>query len=358
MHDLAAYLAGRGHDVTILTSHRGRPSRSYEDGFEVVRGWRLPGRLHPRGAEPHVLHAPMALLSAGARDFDLVHSLHIPDGWALGAWARIRRRPLVLSLMGYPDAESLDAFRFRRAMLARAARGTRAVHVLSEAAAGALQDAAGIEAISIHPGVDTSAYRIEAPRASAPTLFCAANPADPRKRVGLLVEAFALLRERRPDARLRIDDGGRPGRGGVSRAPGVEVVDATASGLATEYATAWATVLPSAREAFGLVLVESLAAGTPAVGIAEGAVPEILSAPDAGVIADSATPQALAEAMHRALELGAAEGSRDACRRLAQRWDWSTVGERFESLYSHALGGQIPCYRPRREAGHNGPPGS
>ncbi len=39
---------------------------------------------------------------------------------------------------------------------------------------------------------------------------------------------------------------------------------------------AWVGVFSSLQEAFGMVLVESLACGTPVVGAGDGAIPEII----------------------------------------------------------------------------------
>ena len=338
-HDLAVHLAGRGHEVTILTGHRGRPSRSREDGITVVRGRRPPARLQRRRDEPHANHAPLALLAAATGRFDLVHALHIPDAWGISWWSRVSGQPLVVSLMGYPDAQSVDAYPARRRMLRRAAGRAAAVHALSDAAARALHETTGIEATVIHPGTDTSAFRCHVPRDEVPTIFCAASPADPRKRVGLLVEAFSRLRRDWPEARLVLDAGGSPPDPGLL-ADGVEVVETGGDGLAERYARAWVTALPSEREAFGLVLVESLAAGTPAVGIREGGVPEILDDPEVGVLAGAAEPGELAEALERGLDLGRSEGVRAACRDHARRWDWEEVVPAFESLYARALAGK------------------
>lgn len=336
IHDLATYLAGRAHDVTVLTSHRGRPQRSREGGFTVVRGRRLPPRLEPPGTEPHIGHAPFAFLASALRRFDLLHVLHIPDAWAVSSWSRLVGRPLVLSLMGYPDAASLDGYRFRRAMLTRVAKRAQ-VHTLSEAAAAALRHETAIEAVAVHPGTDPSAFAVDLPRAEHPTVFCAASPADPRKRVPLLVEAFARVRRALPDVRLVIDVGPDFDLHADLGGPGVEAIDARAEGLERHYARSWVTVLPSAREAFGLVLVESLAAGTPAVGILEGGVPEILDRPGVGALADVGTPDVLARAILDALDLSRGDGIREKCRVHARRWDWRRIGPQFESLYADAI---------------------
>jgi glycosyltransferase involved in cell wall biosynthesis len=154
--------------------------------------------------------------------------------------------------------------------------------------------------------------------------------------VSLLVEAFGRVRAKWPDARLVIDVGSDSPP--ALRAPGVELVDARADGLASHYSTAWVTVLPSLREAFGLVLVESLASGTPAVGIADGGAAEILDDPQVGVLVRSESATALAEAIATAFELSAKPETRDACREHARRWDWDRLCPVYEALYREALG--------------------
>jgi glycosyltransferase involved in cell wall biosynthesis len=335
INGLASYLARRGHEVTVLTGHRSRPAKSREDGFTVVRGWRPPARLRPRGTEPGTEHAPLAVLANAVRRFDVVHAFHIPDAWAISWLPRALRGPLVLSLMGYPDRESLDAFRNRRPMLERAARRAGAVHTLSAATALVLREETGIEAVPIHPGTDLAAFRAALPKAERPTVLCAASPSDPRKRVPLLVEAFSRLRRERPEARLVIHAGRQGEIDPVLRADGVELVpDSGDAGLAAHNAEAWASVLPSSREAFGLVVVESLAAGTPVVAMREsGGVPEILDSPRVGVLCEEPTADALAAAIGRGLDLGSAEGTAAACRGHAERWEWDRIGPRFEELY-------------------------
>ena len=340
IHDLAAYLTDRGFEATVLTGHRGRPQTRREDGFRVVRSWRPPARLQPRGFEPYANHAPLALAGIARRRFDLLHVFHVPDAAAAGLWARLRRIPLVLSLMGFPDRQSLSAFRGRARLLRFAAARASAVHVLSEAAGAALQEAAAIQAITIHPGTRTEAFRVAVPRTEAPVIFCAASARDPRKRVAELVDAFGVLRQTRPEARLRIT-GPLPARGRERfQAPGVDQMSAwiDQEELVRAYASSWVTVLPSGREAFGQVLVESLAAGTPVVAVRDGAAPEIVDDGRVGVLCEGADPDSLAAGMRTGLELAEMDGTADACRQHAARWDWSRIGPRFESLYERVLG--------------------
>jgi glycosyltransferase involved in cell wall biosynthesis len=114
----------------------------------------------------------------------------------------------------------------------------------------------------------------------------------------------------------------------------VRIVDpgADRDALVDLYRSAWVSVLPAFREAFGLVVVESLACGTPVVGMRDGgAVPQILG--EGGLIADP-DPQSLARTL-----LGALDEPQDpaAHRRIAERYSIERCAERYEALYEELL---------------------
>ena len=97
-------------------------------------------------------------------------------------------------------------------------------------------------------------------------------------------------------------------------------------------------------EPFGLVMVESLAAGTPVIALRRGSVPEILRHGTSGWIADDL------DGMVRGVE--AAEGfSRDECRRRALEFTADRMARRYVRIYreviaSHRSG--VPASRHRR----------
>jgi glycosyltransferase involved in cell wall biosynthesis len=93
------------------------------------------------------------------------------------------------------------------------------------------------------------------------------------------------------------------------------------------------TALPSRNEAFGLVLVESLACGTPIVASDHASLPELME-PGIGATAKVDDPASLATACRRSFELAATPGIAEACRAAAARHDWDThVAPSIEALY-------------------------
>ena len=98
------------------------------------------------------------------------------------------------------------------------------------------------------------------------------------------------------------------------------------------YGRAWVTVLPSEFEAFGLVFVESLACGTPIVGLDRGG-PAYIIRPGIGAAAQP-TAASVAEACAVALDLAASPGIVADCRTAARDWDWKTaIVPRLLELY-------------------------
>ena len=97
------------------------------------------------------------------------------------------------------------------------------------------------------------------------------------------------------------------------------------------YAGAAATLFPSDwPEPFGLVMIESLAAGTPVVALRRGSVPEILVDGQCGFICEDADEMVAAVG-----RLGAVEAS--ACRRRAADFGIDTMCARYLRAYQALL---------------------
>jgi glycosyltransferase involved in cell wall biosynthesis len=228
----------------------------------------------------------------------------------------------------------------------RAVRGCDAVVALSQYAADAFRYWLGYEARVIAPGVDLDAFRPTAPRAQRPTVICSAAAAEPRKHVKLLVEAFRLVRAELPDARLVLS---RPRNLESARrigidvdAPGIEWRDLDArTELARSYSEAWVAVLPSTNEAFGLVLAEALACGTPVVGYDDAAIPEVIDRPEVGRLFGRLDPRTLAQALLDVLELSGRPHTADDCRARAEMFSTGRFARSYAQLYRE-LGAGVP----------------
>lgn len=337
VHDVGGALAARGHRVRLITSHRGAPRRSLEDGLEVHRVWRPPdGQLRRRGHQARLTHVPFSYAALRRADDDLAHALYPTDGLAAVRWSAHTGRPAVLSIMGLVDRASVAGTRRRAETVRQVASASASVVTLSRAAADALWRELGIEARVIHPGVDLAAFAPapdpSAARGAQPTILYPGDLRDPRKRGPLLLEAFARVRRERPGAQLVVS-------GPAAGLPdGVQAADLDVTGrLAAAYRTAWVTVLPSVNEAFGLVLAESLACGTPVVGSAGGGAAEIVET-GVGELFAGEDPVELARVLLASLDLARAPRVAEACRARAGAFSLDACVDAHEALYREVLG--------------------
>lgn len=192
------------------------------------------------------------------------------------------------------------------------------------------------------------------PRPSEPLIVFAGRQI-PEKRVGLLVDAFDRLREELPGLRCQIFGDGpvhqevrelveSKGLADAVEVPGFvdeEVLEAA-------LASAMCMVLPSMREGYGLVVVEASAHGTPSVVVdgPDNAAVELVEDGENGVIARSASPEAVADAVRRVHEGGmdmrastAAWFSRNE-RELSVDASLDTILGCYRNGHSNGLGGR------------------
>jgi glycosyltransferase involved in cell wall biosynthesis len=110
--------------------------------------------------------------------------------------------------------------------------------------------------------------------------------------------------------------------------------------LPLAYRAADLTVVPStALEGFGLITVESLAAGTPCVVTPVGGLGEIIAPFAPQLVAASASSADIASVLTEALRGGVPLPSADACVEYARtRFDWPVVAAQVRSVYAAVAG--------------------
>lgn len=338
VHDVAMDLMALGHRPRLLTSHAGPPRRSVEDGLPVFRSWRPPDvLLRARNVQEALTHVPFSYLALRAGDDDVAHAFFATDALAAVEWGRRSGRPAVFSFMGVPQREAMANRRMKLRILERVTAGADAVVVLSEVARDAMWRWLGVEARIVHPGVDLARFTPGGPRAEQPTIVCAGDIGDQRKRADLLVAGFARVQRARPQARLVLM---RPSDSAVQEryaGDGVEFADLDSGEVPGLFREAWVSGLTSYDEAFGLVLVESLACGTPVFAARDGGGREIVDRPAVGSLFDGDSPEAVASAMLECLELAEDPATASACRERAEDFDTLSGTRAYEALYRELI---------------------
>ncbi len=175
-------------------------------------------------------------------------------------------------------------------------------------------------------------------RTDKPTILFSGAIEEPRKGVALLLEAAARLAGREPDLEVWLSGPGDADRliseaSEPARARTVNLGLGDARAQAARYGRAWVTALPSTNDSFGLVLLESLACGTPIVVLNDAAPPELVTA-GTGVVAESNDPDALARALEEAFLLARRSETAARCRERASGYSWDVLAERLERIYA------------------------
>jgi glycosyltransferase involved in cell wall biosynthesis len=195
---------------------------------------------------------------------------------------------------------------------------------------------------------DVEAARMLGPRRGVELLHVGST--IPRKRIDVLLDVFAGLRQARPDLRLTRVGGPFTAEQRV-RARGLGILDAIQvlpfidrATLAAVYRRSALALLTSDREGFGLPLVEALACGTPMVASDIPVLREIGS--DAVAYCPVAAPAAWVETVLRLLREredapGAWQARRTAGLVRAAEFSWSRYTEEVAARYFAIAGRRV-----------------
>ena len=352
INELAAFLANRGHEVTVIAAKPGRREVRKERGYTTVCHRRL---WHPVLARAGVLEVHAFMITAFAslmrKRYDVVHCCTFTGAFAARQARRFTNVPYVFLVNGLPPRiKYFRSVTLKGAVFRRAVTDADEVISLGDYMREYFQTRFGRGGIVLPIPVDMNRFPLSTTRDhDRPVILCAAALDDERKGGKLLMRAFDRLKTINPNVRLQISCKLTESQrdtllGEVSSAwrrdvefLGVGQLD----DLPTLFGRAAVSVLPSLWEAFGMVIPESMATGTPVVGTRDGNIPALINNEKVGRLFDpghSTTPQptnleGLVEALRQGLELSRMPETAQCCRDHAEQYSWNQVGPRFEQLY-------------------------
>ena len=365
--EMARVLTARGHHVEILTTDVDGRQRLQVPMARQVE-WRGAATTFFRVHWPRPYAASTGLAAAlrrRVREFDVVHvhSLYLFHTQAAGHYCRRLSTPYILRPHGVLDPYHRARHRWRKAVYTtllerRSIAGAAGLHFTSTMEREHAEPLRlGVPGFVVPLGVD--AGELQRPRAAEQlfqwhprlagrVLVTYVGRLARKKRLDLLVDAFAMVARAHPDAHLVIagpDDereGSRLraqlaqlGLSGRASLPGL--VNRELKAALLQHSSVF--VLPSEDENLGVSVVEAMAVGLPVV-VTEGvAIHREIAGAGAGLIVPPAGP-ALSEALFRLLEDRAASTATGRNgRALAESvFDWNAIAPQLERMYALAIG--------------------
>ena len=347
-----------------------------EAGWIAERGWRVlvaaqpEGRLLLRARELGLSVVPLRMRGAwdaGAllglvqlirrEQIDLVHTHSSIDGWLGGMAARLSRRPVVRTRhVSIPirrgfnpvyrwlaDRVITSGEAIRDLVIAAGVPPSRVVAIPAGVKLGDFTDGEGGEAALRSLGLargPAPAGAVSGPILGSVAMFRGSKGHDH------LLDAFARVHARRPDARLLLvgDGGRREWAEGLARQRGLGGA-VIFTGFRTDVPALLAAmdcfVLASTRtEGVPQSLLQAAAAGVPLVASRIGGIPEVVEDGVTGLLVPPEDPVALAAAIEETLAdpAAAATRARAARKRCEERFSHTVAITRLLALYDELLG--------------------
>jgi glycosyltransferase involved in cell wall biosynthesis len=361
MNELAEFLANRGHDVTVIAAKPGRGELIQHERYLTRHHRRL---WHPALGQWGVIEAHAFLItclgSLLRHRYDVVQCCSFTDAYAASLAKRWTGTPYVFWVNGIPPrVKYYRSLSLGGRIFSRAIRDADEVINLSEFTQSYVRENYDRDGVVLPVPVAVERFPVSRNRdLQSPEILCTASLDDVRKGGRVLFRAFSLLKAYRPTARLRIayslsDQLRNELLGQVDPAHQTDIIFAGTGkldDLPRWYGQAATSVLPSLWEPFGLVVIESLATGTPVVGTRSGALDKLLADPTIGRLfdpgedaqAEATNAAGLAKALDEAIELSHDPQTADRCRSYAEQFSWEVVGPEFERIYQRVTQNRDP----------------
>lgn len=191
-----------------------------------------------------------------------------------------------------------------------------------------LMDFLGVSSYVIHPPVETQKFRWQ----ESAGYYLSTARLEPLKRVDLIIKAFLEM----PDKRLIVTSGGSalPAlRQLAAGAPNIEFTDWTTAEVSADLiGQSVATLYVPRDEDFGMSPVESMAAGKPVFGVAEGGLTETVVDGETGFLLPAALNHHHIKEAVLAREPAELYRMRRACEARARAFDRGVFAEKMRAF--------------------------
>lgn len=360
IRDLAEWLLGRGHVVSVLAP---ADEDTELPDYVVSAGRAVPIRFN--GSVARLSFGPVVANRVDAWledwDFDVLH-LHEPAAPSLSLLALWAAEVPVVATF-HSSQSRVGTMRAAQPLLQPGLDKISARIAVSRSAHRTMASGFGGTTLIIPNGVYADRFRPREhpPEAGGrPRIVFLGRFDEPRKGLPVLLAALPLVLAQVPDAEVLVAGPGDTEE--VRSSLSGQVVDAVRFlGLVSEeekvalLAGANAYVAPNTGgESFGIILVEAMSAGAPVVASALDAFTDVIGDSGAGVVFPVGDHRALAAAVVRLLEDPAQQQRlRRAGQARARNFDWSSVGARIEAVFD-SVAVERTTGSPLREAAMTG----
>lgn len=354
-------VAGRGHDVTILTCRfPGQPAEDVVDGVKIHR---IGLSRDPKtgGARKAVLPIFSYILKTAKQAIklapNLIHCNTYFPVYPGGMAAHSLGIPLVVTfhdiygLKGWVESQRSVAWGFLGHLATTVAAGIphkKVIAVSPQCKQKLIDIGVKEEKITVIPnGVDLKLFdSIRTEKVRNQVLYV--GRLVDFKHVDWLIEAFAKVLKEVPDAKLKIVGGGpeRDMLGELVRKLGLQArvtftgLTPTYEDVTRHYKESEVFVLPSTVEGEAIALKEAMAAGLPliAMNIPGSGVLSLVKDGENGLLLEPRRPELIAEKLVQLLQdekLRKRMG--EAGRKFVEKHDWDVIADRTLGVYQKAI---------------------
>ncbi len=344
--DLAKALRSLGHTVSVLAP--GDDDSAHLPEFVQPAGRSLG--IPYNGSVARLQFGPVSYARVRRwlrdHDFDVLH-LHEPTAPSLSLLAlTVAEGPIVATFhTSTPRSRTLAAF---EPVLRPLLEKVTARIAVSALARRVQVEHLGGDAVEIPNGVDAAFFSGAEPLEGYPrqggTIGFVGRYTEPRKGMGVLLDALRVLAPESPSLRLLVVGRGeaetlyrQAGPELASRLDLLGQVDDETKARALRSVDVYCAP-NTGGESFGMILTEAMAAGTPVVASALDSFRRVLDDGNAGVLVPTGDAEALAGALRGLIADPARRAAlSEAATRHVARYDWGTVVKQVVRVYETAI---------------------